>query len=67
MIISEVTMSYPCLRYKVEVSHFTARKSQRLSGLSLKQSTSVTHSHSTLTFQFLCSLSRFLLFLMQIY
>lgn len=27
MIISEVTMSYPCIRHKVEVSHFTARKS----------------------------------------
>lgn len=27
MIISEVIMSYPCIRYKVEVSHYTARKS----------------------------------------
>lgn len=27
MIISEVTLSYPCIRHKVEVSHFTARKS----------------------------------------
>ena len=27
MIISEVIMSYPCIRHKVEVSHFTARKS----------------------------------------
>lgn len=27
MIISEVTLSYPCIKYKVEVSHFTERKS----------------------------------------
>lgn len=27
MIFSEVTLSYPCVRHKVEVSHFTARKS----------------------------------------
>lgn len=27
MIISEVKLSYPCIRYKVKVSHFTARKS----------------------------------------
>lgn len=27
MIISEVTMSYPCIRYDVEVSHFTSRVS----------------------------------------
>lgn len=27
MIISEVTMSYPCVRHKVEVSHYTARRS----------------------------------------
>ena len=27
MIISEVIMSYPCIKYKVEVSHFTERKS----------------------------------------
>lgn len=27
MIISEVKLSYPCIRYKVGVSHFTARKS----------------------------------------
>jgi hypothetical protein len=27
MIISEITLSYPCIRHKVEVSHFTARKS----------------------------------------
>lgn len=27
MIISEVTLSYPCIQHKVEVSHFTARKS----------------------------------------
>lgn len=27
MIISEVILSYPCIRHKVEVSHFTARKS----------------------------------------
>ena len=27
MIFSEVTLSYPCVQHKVEVSHFTARKS----------------------------------------
>ena len=27
MIFTEVTLSYPCVQYKVEVSHFTARKS----------------------------------------
>lgn len=27
MIFTEVTLSYPCVRHKVEVSHFTARKS----------------------------------------
>ena len=27
MIFTEVTLSYPCVRYRVEVSHFTARKS----------------------------------------
>ena len=27
MIISEVIMSYPCIKYEVEVSHFTERKS----------------------------------------
>ena len=27
MKISEVTISYPCVRYEVEVTHFTARKS----------------------------------------
>lgn len=33
MIIFEVTMSYPCIRYKVEVSHFTARKSTAIEWL----------------------------------
>lgn len=27
MIISELTLSYPCVKYNIEVSHFTARKS----------------------------------------
>ncbi len=27
MIFTEVTLSYPCVKHKVEVSHFTARKS----------------------------------------
>lgn len=27
MIISEIILSYPCMKYNVEVSHFTARKS----------------------------------------
>ena len=27
MIFSEATLSYPCVKYKVEVSHYTARKS----------------------------------------
>lgn len=27
MVISEITLSYPCVKYNVEVSHFTARKS----------------------------------------
>ena len=27
MIFTEVTLSYPCVQHKVEVSHFTARKS----------------------------------------
>ena len=27
MIFTEITLSYPCVRHNVEVSHFTARKS----------------------------------------
>lgn len=27
MIFTEVTLSYPCVQHKVEISHFTARKS----------------------------------------
>lgn len=36
MIISEVIMSYPCIRHKVEVSHFTARKSTAIEWLILE-------------------------------
>ncbi|MCI9127340.1 MAG: ATPase [Eubacterium sp.] len=36
MIFTEVTLSYPCVQHKVEVSHFTARKSTAIEWVILK-------------------------------
>jgi len=36
MIISEIMLSYPCIKYKVEVTHFTARKSTAIEWLILE-------------------------------
>lgn len=36
MIFTEVTLSYPCVQHKVEVSHFTARKSTAIEWIILE-------------------------------
>lgn len=36
MIFTEITLSYPCVQYEVEVSHFTARKSTAIEWLILE-------------------------------
>lgn len=36
MIISEIVLSYPCVKYRVEVTHFTARKSTAIEWLILE-------------------------------
>lgn len=36
MIISEMNVSYPCIKYKIQVSHFTARKSTAIEWIILE-------------------------------
>lgn len=36
MIFTEITLSYPCVQYEIEVSHFTARKSTAIEWLILE-------------------------------
>ena len=46
MKISEITISYPCVRYEVEVKHFTARKSTAIEWVILeavKKASSMPH------------------------
>lgn len=56
MIFTKVTLSYPCVKHNVEVSHFTARKSTAIEWVILE----AIHKCEKLTDYSLVSIALFL-------